>query len=190
LVRKGYVAKGGDMSISRNNVLPWLLSMAAVLLLAGCAHVISKPVLNEVDRNATFAQVVKAPDDYKGKTVLFGGDIIETKNLPDKTVIAVLQRPLSRRGQPAGVDVSEGRFIILTSGFLDPAIYSPGRQVTVAGKVLGKEVYPMGEIQYAYPLIEKQELFLWPVARPASAEPRWHFGFGVGTGGVGVGAGF
>ncbi|MCJ7546934.1 MAG: Slp family lipoprotein [Deltaproteobacteria bacterium] len=178
------------MNISRNNVLPWFLTMAAMLLLVGCAHVISKQVLTEVDRNATFAQVVNAPDAYVGKTVLFGGDIIETKNLPDKTVIAVLQRPLSRRGQPAGGDVSEGRFIIQTPGFLDPAIYSPGRQVTVAGKVLGKEVYPMGEIKYAYPLIEKRELFLWPVARPASAEPRWHFGFGVGTGGFGVGAGF
>jgi len=178
------------MIISRKNVLAWFLTIMALLLLVGCAHVISKPVLNEVDRNATFAQVVKDPDAYKGKTVLFGGDIIETKNLPDKTVIAVLQRPLSRRGQPAGVDVSEGRFIILTSGFLDPAIYSPGRQVTVAGKVLGKEVYPMGEIEYTYPVIEKQGLYLWPVAGPASAEPRWHFGFGIGTGGVGVGAGF
>ncbi len=178
------------MNISRNNVIPWFLTMVAMFLVGGCTHVISKPVLNEVDRNATFAQVVKDPDAYKGKTVLFGGDIIETKNLSERTVIAVLQRPLSRRGQPAGVDVSEGRFIIQTRGFLDPAIYSPGRQVTVAGKVLGKEVYPMGEIHYAYPLIEKQELFLWPVARPASAEPRWHFGFGVGTGGVGVGAGF
>ncbi len=177
------------MRVSRNIVLPWLLVVAAMFLPTGCAHVISKTMLNEVDRNATFAQVVKDPDAYKGKTVLFGGDIIETKNLPDKTVIAVLQRPLSRRGQPAGVDVSEGRFIIQTMGFLDPAIYSPGRQVTVAGKVLGKEVYPMGEIHYAYPLIEKQELFLWPLPNPA-AERRWHFSFGVGTGGVGVGAGF
>ena len=178
------------MWILRNNMFSLFLAMAVMLLLAGCAHVISKQALTEVDRNATFAQVVNAPDAYVGKTVLFGGDIIETKNLPDKTVIAVLQRPLSRRGQPAGGDVSEGRFIIQTPGFLDPAIYSPGRQVTVAGKVLGKEVYPMGEIKYAYPVIEKRELFLWPVARPASAEPRWHFGFGVGTGGVGVGAGF
>ncbi len=177
------------MWISRNIIVPLFLTMVAMLLVSGCTHVISKQMLNEVDRNATFAQVVKNPDAYKGKTVLFGGAIIETKNLPERTIIAVLQRPLSRRGEPAGVDVSEGRFIIQTQGFLDPAIYSPGRQVTVAGKVLGKEVYPMGEIQYAYPLIEKRELFLWPVPSPYSAEPRWHFGFGFGTGGVGVGVG-
>ena len=170
------------MSISRHNVLPFFLAMVAMLLLVGCAHVISKEVLKEVDTNVSFVQVSKAPDAYKGKTVLFGGAIIEAKNLPDKTVIAVLQRPLSRRGQPAGVDVSEGRFIILTSGFLDPAIYSPGRQVTVAGKVLGKEVYPMGEIEYTYPVIEKQGLYLWPAEKPASTEPKVQFGFGVGVG--------
>ena len=177
------------MNISRNNVIPWLLSMAAMLLLVGCAHVISKQVLNEVDRNATFAQVVKAPDDYKGKTVLFGGTIIETKNFTDKSQVVVLQHPLDSRDRPVAGDVSEGRFIVTTPGFLDPAIYSPGRQITVAGKVVGKEKRPMGEIEYTYPVIEKQGLYLWPVAGPASTEPRWQFGFGVGTGGAGIGMG-
>jgi outer membrane lipoprotein len=173
------------MIVSRNNVLPWfltLMAMMALLLLVGCAHVISKEVLKEVDRNATFAQVAKAPDAYKGKTVLFGGNIIETKNLSDKTWIAVLERPLDSRGQPAGGDVSEGRFIIQTTGFFDPAIYSPGRKITVAGKVVGKEKRPLGEIEYTYPIIEKRELYLWPAERPASTEPKVQFGFGVGVG--------
>jgi outer membrane lipoprotein len=184
--------EGGDMIISRNNVLAWFLTimaLMALLLLVGCAHVISKETLKEVDRNATFAQVVKAPDAYIGKTVLFGGAIIETKNFADKSEVVVLQSPLDSRDRPVGGDVSEGRFIVTTQGFLDPAIYSPGRKITVAGKVVGKEKHPMGEIEYTYPVIEKQGLYLWPVAGPASAEPRWQFGFGVGTGGAGVGVG-
>lgn len=180
------------MIISRNNVFAWFLTimaLMALLLLVGCAHVISKETLKEVDRNATFAQVVKAPDAYRGKTVLFGGDIIETKNFADKSQVVVLQHPLDSRDRPVAGDVSEGRFIVTTPGFLDPAIYSPGRQITVAGKVVGKEKRPMGEIEYTYPVIEKQGLYLWPVEKPASAEPRWQFGFGVGTGGAGVGVG-
>jgi outer membrane lipoprotein len=180
------------MIISRNNVLAWFLTimaLMALLLLVGCAHVISKETLKEVDRNATFAQVVKDPDAYKGKTVFFGGAIIETENLADKAQVVVLQHPLDRRNRPVAGDVSEGRFIVTTPGFLDPAIYSPGRQITVAGMVVGKEKRPMGEIEYTYPVIEKQGLYLWPVERPASAEPRWQFGFGVGTGGAGVGVG-
>jgi outer membrane lipoprotein len=152
-----------------------------MLLLAGCAHVISKQVLNEVDKNATFPQVAKDPDAFRGKTVLFGGAIIETKNLSDKTAVTVLQLPLGRRGEPAAGDVSEGRFIIQASGFLDPAIYSPGRKITVAGRVAGKEKRPLGEIEYTYPVIEKRELYLWP-AEAASSEPKVHFGVGVGVG--------
>ena len=177
------------MRVSRNIVLPWLLVMAAMLLPAGCTRVISKETLKEVDKSATFANVIKDPDAYIGKTVLFGGEIIEVENRRERTAIAVLQHPLDSRDRPVAGDVSEGRFIITTQGFFDPAIYSAGRMITVAGKVVGKEKHPMGEIEYTYPVIEKQGLYLWPIERPASAEPRWHFGFGVGTGGAGVGVG-
>jgi outer membrane lipoprotein len=170
------------MNISRNNVLTALFAMAAILLLAGCAHVISKELLQEVDTSVSFAQLSKEPEAYTGKTVLVGGDIIETQNLPEKTLIVVLQHPLGHRGEPIAGDVSEGRFIILTRGFLDPAIYSPGRKLTVAGTVAGKEVRPLGEIEYTYPIIEKRELYLWPKEETTSTEPKVRFGVGVGVG--------
>jgi outer membrane lipoprotein len=179
------------MWVSRNNMFALLLIMAAVFLLIGCSHspVISKETLKQVDTRATFAEVIKDPDAYKGKTVLFGGEIIELENRRERTAIAVLQHPLDSRDRPVAGDVSEGRFIITMQGFLDPAIYSPGRMVTVAGQVAGKEKHPLGEIEYTYPVIEKQGLYLWPIERPDTATPRWSFGFGVGTGGAGVGVG-
>jgi outer membrane lipoprotein len=170
-------------------MFPFFIIMAVVLLLIGCSHVISKDVLKQVDKNVTFAQLAKDPDAYKGKTVLFGGEIIETKNFADKSQVVVLQHPLDSRDRPVAGDVSEGRFIVTAPGLLDPAIYSPGRKITVAGQVVGKEKHPLGEIEYTYPVIEKQGLYLWPIERPASAEPQWQFGFGVGTGGAGVGVG-
>jgi outer membrane lipoprotein len=170
------------MSIFRNNGFPLLCTIVAVLLLAGCAHVISKGVLQEVDSSISFMQLLKDPEAYKGKTVLLGGDIIETQNLSNKTLVVVLQRPLGSWGEPGAGDVSEGRFIITTAGFLDPAIYSSGRKITVAGRVVGKEVRPLGEITYAYPVIEKRELYLWPEEKSASAEPKVHFGVGIGIG--------
>jgi outer membrane lipoprotein len=169
------------MSFVKDTLL-LVVVMAAVTLFIGCAHVISQEVLKDVDRSVTFAQVVKTPDAYKGKTVLFGGAIIETINVADKSRIMVLQQPLGRRDRPAAGDVSEGRFIVTTQGFLDPAIYSQGRQITVAGRVVGKEQHPLGEIEYTYPVIEKEGLYLWPVGRPASAVSRWQFSVGVGTG--------
>ncbi|MEJ2066562.1 MAG: Slp family lipoprotein [Deltaproteobacteria bacterium] len=170
------------MSISKNYVLTLVFVIATVLLLAGCAHVISRGVLQEVDTSVSFAQLSKDPEAYRGKTVLLGGDVIETQNLSDKTLVFVLQRPLDRRGEPGAGDVSEGRFIITTPGFLDPAIYGPGRKITVAGTVVGKEVRPLGEIEYTYPIIEKRELYLWPEEEAASDEPDVHFGVGIGVG--------
>lgn len=170
------------MSITRQHILSCALAMMAMLLLAGCAHVISTKVLEEVDASLTFAHVLKVPEAYTGKTVLFGGDVIETQNLPDKTLVVVLQRPLGSRGEPRAGDVSEGRFVITSAEFLDPAIYNPGRKITVAGTVVGKEVRPLGEITYAYPVIEKRELYLWPEEEAASDEPKVHFGVGIGIG--------
>lgn len=170
------------MNTSRKYFFFVFCAMASMLVLVGCAHVISKEALQEVDTSVTFVQVAQDPDAYKGKTVLFGGDIIEAQNLPNMTLVLVLQRPLGRRGEPAAGDVSEGRFIIRNPEFLDPAIYSPGRKITVAGTVVGKEMRPLGEIEYTYPIIEKRELHLWPEEEAAQAEPRVHFGVGVGVG--------
>lgn len=141
---------------------------------------ISQEVLKQVDQTMHFEQLLKNPEAYRGKTVLFGGDIIETKNLPERTLISVLQRPLDFRNRPAAKGESKGRFIVSAPGFLDPAIYRPRRKVTVVGLVVGKEVRPLGEVEYTYPVISKRELYLWPSEESTKAEPRVHFGVGIG----------
>jgi len=164
-------------------LVPYCLLIAIVgsLLLTGCAPVISREVLREVDKDVSFEQLLKNPEAYSERTLLLGGNIIEAQNFTDKTLIFVLQRSLGFRGRPAEGDVSKGRFIISVPGFLDPAIYRHGRKITVAGRVMGKEVRPLGEIEYTYPVIEKKELYLWPEESPSS-EPQFHIGVGVGVG--------
>ena len=157
------------------------IAIASFLLLAGCAPVISKGALKKVDQGLGFEQLLKDPEAYREKTVLLGGNIIETKNLPDRTLIFVLQRPLGFRKEPTGEDVSKGRFIVYVPGFLDPAIYRHGRKITVAGSVLGKEVRPLGKIKYSYPVTEKKELHLWPAEESYVTEPGVHFGVAIGT---------
>jgi len=132
------------------------------LLIAGCAPVISRRALKEVDQSLSFERLLENPETHKGKTVLLGGTIIDTRNPPDRTSIIVLQRPLGFRNKPTSEDISRGRFILYVAGFFDPVIYHPGREITVVGSVLGKEVRPLGEIEYTYPVIEKKELYLWP----------------------------
>jgi outer membrane lipoprotein len=151
------------------------------LLITGCAPVISQEALREVDQRVRFEELLENPEAYRGRTVLLGGDIIETQNLPEKTLIIVLQRPLGFQKKPAADGSSKGRFIVSAPGFLDPAIYRPQRKITVVGVVLGKEVRALGEIEYSYPIISKREIHIWP-SEDFPKEPRLHFGIGIGIG--------
>lgn len=159
-----------------------LLFIVTVLTLQGCASVISKGTIQEVDPNLTFEQVLKDPDAYVGQMVLFGGTIIRTDNVTGQTRIFVLQRPLGFRDEPTSKDITKGRFIISVQEFLDPEIYQPGRKVTAAGPLTGKEVHPLDGIEYTYPVIVKKELYLWPVVEYQPEPPRFRFGFGVHMG--------
>jgi outer membrane lipoprotein len=153
--------------------------MVILATAGGCAPVISQEVLKTVDEEVRFETVLENPMGYLGATLLLGGDIIETLALPGKTEMVVLQHPLGFRNKPSKERGSKGRFIVVARGFMDPAIYRSGRQVTVVGTVAGKDVRPIGEIQYAYPLMEMKELYLWPL-EDAVNQPRFYFGVGVG----------
>ena len=56
------------------------------------------------------------------------------------------------------MDKSKGRFLALYKGFLDVAIYRRGREVTIGGKITGKRVLELGEIEYTYPFVEIKEI--------------------------------
>jgi len=166
----------------KHNTLLVCITMLTAFVMTGCAPMISREALREVDQDVRFEQLLKDPQAYQGRTVLLGGDIIETQNFPEKTLVVVLQRPLDFRKKPAAEDASKGRFIISVPGFLDPAIYRPKRKVTVVGSVLGNEVRPLGEIEYSYPTIDKRELYIWPPEESSATGPRVHFGVGIGIG--------
>ena len=150
------------------------------LVMTGCAPVISQQASKDVDQSVRFEQVLEKPDAYEGKIVLLGGEIMKTENFPDKTLIIVLQRPLGFQKKPATNGSSKGRFIISAPGFLDPAIYRPHRKITVVGVVAGKEVRPLGETEYTYPIISKRELYIWPPEGAPATTPRFHIGIGIG----------
>ena len=159
----------------------WWLSLV-VLFLTGCAPVVSQEVLRDVDKDLPFQAVLHNPDNFKGKTILFGGKIIETMPLQGKTRVTILQYPLGFNNKPSVESGSEGRFIVESPGFLDPVVYSAGRKVTVAGIVDGKEVHPLGEISYTYPIVTSRELYLWPVEDPYYVPPPFSIGIGIGIG--------
>lgn len=132
------------------------------VLLVGCAHVISKDLRQKADPSLTFTQVLQNPNAYQGKTVLWGGEIIETLNQKDGTTfIEVFQKSLGWRGEPRETLASEGRFLALSEKYLDPYLFRKGRKITVAGEIQGEKIKPVGEMDYRYPLLLSKQIYLW-----------------------------
>jgi outer membrane lipoprotein len=144
-----------------NRVLSFV-AIACLLLLSGCAHVISKDIRDKADISLTFEKVIKNPIAYKGKTVVWGGEIVETLNQKNGTTeIEVFQLPLDSSDAPKASKSSEGRFLILVNKYLDPYLYRKGSRITVAGEILGEKIKPLGEMDYRYPLISSKQMHLW-----------------------------
>ena len=137
-------------------VIPTLL----LVFILSCAP-FSQEVMREVEKDIAFEDVLKDPGLFKGKVVLWGGVIIETVNRPDVTLIIVRQTELDFQKQPKEMDRSQGRFIVRYEGFLDPAIYSKDRELTVSGALAGREERLVGERRYVYPVIDARDIRLW-----------------------------
>lgn len=152
-----------------------------VLMLAvwACAPAFSRHSLDKVETNISFQTLLQNPEQYRDRTVMYGGDIIQTWVETNETWVEVLQKPLDWQNRPQDADVSYGRFFIQFPGFQDPAIYAPGRKITVIGEVQGKRVEKIKDLDYTFPVILSRETHLW---RPETMSgPMFHFGIGIGT---------
>lgn len=138
-----------------------LLLLISLLLLGACASV-PAPLQGE------YADLAPAQAGDSQARVRWGGRIIEVLPATDRTCLEVLGQPLDARARPRAGDVEIGRFRACKAGFLDPAVFTAGRELTVTGSIDGTEVRALGEYQYRMPRVAIDELLLWP--EPAEAE--------------------
>lgn len=148
-----------------------------LVLLSNCT---STPEFNttQVDRSLTPQGVVAEPDINLGKMALWGGTILDTRNLTEATRIEVLAYPLDASHRPLLGSKPLGRFIIMSSGYLEPTTYTPGRLVTVLGKVVESQTGKIGESTYIYAVINSEQVHLWSLDS-GRKNTSFHFGLGV-----------
>ena len=137
-----------------------------LILASGCAHVISEDLRAKVDQSLTFKDVQKNPNTYKGKIVIWGGEIIQT--LPQKdgtTLIEVLEWPISWREEPKRTVSFHGKFLVLSNEPLDLSLYERGDKITVAGEIQGStqgdKIESVSDSTYRYLLLLSEEIHLW-----------------------------
>ena len=117
------------------------------------------------------------------RRVRWGGTIVSTKSVGNKSEVEILAKAIDTDGRPEPGDVSLGRCLVSSDGFLDPATYSAGREVTVYGVLENVLMRNIGEHPYAYP--QAIQFYLWPEQRAyedGTWFPQFHFGVGFGGG--------
>jgi len=148
---------------------------SAVSALSGCTPPFPQTTLDRVDGTRSFHDILRSPDAHKGAWVMLGGVIIAVKNIREGTQIEVLHKPIDHSGRPLDTDESEGRFLLVTSEYLDAAVYQTGRLVSAVAVVDGAKTQPLDDIQYTYPVLTIQAIHIW---KPGEG-PRFYFGIGV-----------
>jgi len=162
-----------------NRTFKLVALLLSPLLLAACA---TGPGFDTagVDRELTPQRLSAVADVAEDEQVVWGGIIVASKNLEDRTRLEVLAYPLDRSQRPRTAQSPQGRFIVEHPGYLETADYGPGRSLTVAGVVDEVVDGRIGEAAYRYPRVKPDDLYLWPQASEVQrTSPRVHFGVGI-----------
>jgi outer membrane lipoprotein len=119
----------------------YLISLGLSLALMGCGPAITPNFIQaagqETGAPTSFAALKANPENYQGKLVILGGEVISVSLKDGKSLLAVNQRELDPRFQPYGAGYG-GTFYVESDKFLSPSFYVPNRKVTVAGVVRGR----------------------------------------------------
>ncbi|MFV1983282.1 MAG: Slp family lipoprotein, partial [Thiohalomonadales bacterium] len=114
-----------------------------------------------------------------GKTVRWGGTIIDVKNNKDNTQITVLGYPLDDEARPVTFGKKDSRrFIANFNRFIEPNSYTKKREITIVGKLNRIEESKVGEFNYELPVVSVEEHVLWPDRN--SLDPYYYGGYGYG----------
>jgi len=157
--------------------------------LAGCVSGVSDYSRAMVTYQGAFPELQGAPDQHRGQVAMLGGRIVETTPSSTGTEIVVLQLPLAARDKPALDQASQGRFLISSPEFLDPAAYRKLTLITVVGEVTGHVERPVGDYPYTLPVLRPIEIKQWSSNDWGGGGPAVQVGVGAGSHGGG-GAGF
>ena len=152
-----------------------LIMILAVLSLSACAPVLDRTLMEQGAREFRLAHLLETPEVFQDHLFILGGIIVDAKFLSEGSQIEALYIPVDRYGHLRGSSSYEGRFLAVfprTKGLLDPMIYKKGREITLAGSFTGIRKGKIDEMEYAYPVFEVRQIYLWEEQRDY-----WPYGY-------------
>lgn len=154
----------------------WFI-VIAVMMLTACAS--APPFdLKNVNTAITPSEAVARIDGLRGSRVLWGGVIVNSKNLEKGTQLEMLAYPLNNQHRPRLDREPLGRFIIEHGSYLETIDYAPGRELSLIGTLTGTKEGKIDAATTIYPAVTADQIHLWPKGG-RNDEPQFHFGVGV-----------
>ena len=159
--------------------------LIAYLILAACANL--PPAIEDPPAfDLQYTEAVSNIRKYKNAPIRWGGTIVEIENEATFSALQILVYPLGSYGRPDLDEAQQGRFVMKSPEFLDPAVYTKNTAITVAGVLEGDTERKIGNKTLRLPMVSARHVHLWPEQNYYSP---YYGGYG-GYGGFGYGGGF
>jgi outer membrane lipoprotein len=134
--------------------------LIACFILTACSNL--PPAIEDPPAfDLSYQQALTNLGNYKHAPVRWGGTIVEVENEPSFSAIQILLYPLGSYGRPDLDEPHQGRFVIKSPEFLDPAVYAKDTAITVAGTLEGNTERTIGKKTLRLPLIVAKQIHLW-----------------------------
>ncbi|MDD5273268.1 MAG: Slp family lipoprotein [Methylovulum sp.] len=131
------------------------------LLLTACSTL--PPAITQAPSyDLSYFEASQNLDKYKNAPVRWGGVVVDVANEQNRSLIQILSYPLNGQGRPLTDQPHQGRFVISSPEFLDPAVYEKDSPITVAGVLVGGIERTVDKKTLHLPLLTVTAMHLWP----------------------------
>jgi outer membrane lipoprotein len=139
-----------------------LIYLFMVVFLSACSSEIPQNIRQAPSADLSLSEVVNKAITQTNQSVRWGGSILAINNTPKNTELEILAMNLDPSGKPVNGNKALGRFLVETDGVADPAIYAKGQLLTIYGVKNAVSTRNIGDLPYAYPVVQAKTLYLWP----------------------------
>lgn len=139
------------------------LPILFTFILAGCSN-LPVAIQDSPQPDISLSQTNQNMAQHQNQTVRWGGKIVQVENDNAGSTIHIVQLPLKHYGRPDADQYknSAGRFIVITTKYLDPQIYQQDRLITISGTISGERNITVDKREMQVPVVNLEENYLWP----------------------------
>lgn len=162
-----------NLRLNINRAFNTQVLVLVITILSACSTA-PKSLRSAPELSPLVSDVQAAPKSYQGEAARWGGSIVAVNHANGKTTVQIVSRPLSSNSRPSGKDQTDGRFLAIFEGFLEPEIYKEKRLLTVLGRLDGVDRQKIGNLDYVFPVLRVQGHHLWQ----KESQPAYPYGRG------------